>query len=250
MWRIQLFGGVVVSNSSVELKSFITQKNAALLAYLAIYSSHPHSREEVAGIFWPDSSTQTSRHSLRMALCSLRKLFQIHEVNQHNLIVTDQNTISINSLHLYVDVCEFDELLDNISKNNVSIASLNDALSIYRGDLMPGYYHDFLLLERRRLTERYLEHTICLIRLYEREGDIVHALEWTFRGLKIDPTNEDLCHLLIHLLLSSGKKTTAIRCYQEMEARFLKELGMAPPIHLKELLTQHTYTSLLQSVMV
>src|SRR5262245_3233453 len=71
--RIQLFGGLRVLQGEQEITHFRTQKTASLLAYLAYFLPRSHPREVLIELFWPDGGVETSRHSLSVALSSLRQ---------------------------------------------------------------------------------------------------------------------------------------------------------------------------------
>src|SRR6266487_6070836 len=63
--RIALAGGILTLRM---------RKDLALLAYLAVEQQHPHSRETLVGLLWPDSPEEAARNNLRVALASLRRL--------------------------------------------------------------------------------------------------------------------------------------------------------------------------------
>jgi tetratricopeptide (TPR) repeat protein len=63
LWNIQLFGGLKVFavNGTETITRFRSQRYAALLAYLALFPSRQHSREELADMLWPDADTEAAR---------------------------------------------------------------------------------------------------------------------------------------------------------------------------------------------
>jgi DNA-binding SARP family transcriptional activator len=49
------------------------RKELALLAYLAVEQEHPHSRETLVGLLWPDATEDVARNNLRVVLAGLRR---------------------------------------------------------------------------------------------------------------------------------------------------------------------------------
>ena len=88
---IYLFGGFRVDLDGHPLTAFGTDKNRALLAYLALESGHPHRREALAALLWPDHRDAVARNSLRQALYQLRQILpRLAEIETHLLITGGQ----------------------------------------------------------------------------------------------------------------------------------------------------------------
>lgn len=72
-WRIVLLGGLRATRGDRVITHFRTQKNAALLAYLAYYRRRSHRREDLIELLWPEGDPRAGRNSLKQALASLRQ---------------------------------------------------------------------------------------------------------------------------------------------------------------------------------
>ncbi len=75
-WYIQLFGTLRARQEDRIITRFRTQKTGALLAYLAYFRGRSHTRETLIELFWPDTELDSGRHSLSLALSSLRSLLE------------------------------------------------------------------------------------------------------------------------------------------------------------------------------
>ena len=53
-WRIELLGGLRATHDDQVITHFRTQKNTALLAYLAYYRRRSRRREELIELLWPE----------------------------------------------------------------------------------------------------------------------------------------------------------------------------------------------------
>ena len=108
---IYLFGGFRAELDGRPLTTFGTDKNRALLAYLAFESGRPHRRETLATLLWSDHRDAVARNSLRQALYHLRHLIP-QEVNTetHLLITREQVQFNPASDH-WIDFVEFTDRL-------------------------------------------------------------------------------------------------------------------------------------------
>ena len=67
-------------------------------------------------------------------------------------------------------------------------AALEQADSLYRGELLPGCYDEWILPERDRLRQRHLQVLEQLLRLFEEQGDTVTAIRYAQRLIGLDPS--------------------------------------------------------------
>ena len=66
-YRVQTFGGLVVSGGDAPLAGAATQrKTLLLLAVLAASGPGGISREKLLGLFWPDSDETRARNALNL----------------------------------------------------------------------------------------------------------------------------------------------------------------------------------------
>ena len=113
----------------------------SLLAYLLLTAGTAHRREKLAGLLWPDTTDENARRNLRQELWRLRKAIESSAPGRgvpHFLLV-DEITIAFDPRSDYwLDVSA-------LAKSDVAAASsqdLIDALSLYRGELLPGFYDE------------------------------------------------------------------------------------------------------------
>lgn len=158
-WTIELFGHLCARRGGQTISRFRTQKAAALLAYLALHPHRLHSREELADLLWPDAAFDSGRVNLRQALALLRRpleppggcrLFQTQGYSHIGLIPGAFQT----------DVAVFENALRRAARASSDTERadwLNQAVQVYGGELLPGFYDDWILDERERLRENYDE---------------------------------------------------------------------------------------------
>src|SRR5207249_9536821 len=117
----------------------------SLFAYLALTTGTAHRREKLAGTFWPDTSDEQARKHLRQELWRIRKAISAHRSNGQDYLLADEFTIAFNHTSDYwLDVTQME-------KSDTDLQSLTSTLSLYHGELLPGFYDDWIVLERERI---------------------------------------------------------------------------------------------------
>ena len=93
-WHIRLLGTLEARQGEMVLTRFGTSRVAALLARLALFPHRAHSREELAGLLWPEADTEAGRLNLRVALSSLRRLLEPPDHPAGSILTADRTQYS------------------------------------------------------------------------------------------------------------------------------------------------------------
>ena len=145
--EVKLLGRFDVSHDGKTIA--ITSRPAqSLFAYLILSAGTAHRREKLAGLLWPDSLEETARDNLRHALWRVRKALPSNSAAEYML--TDDLSITFNaSADYWLDVNQLEKLSEDASADE-----LMAVLSEYQGELLPGFYDEWVLLEREHLHMR------------------------------------------------------------------------------------------------
>lgn len=230
--RIQLLGQLCVQIGEKQITRFNTRKTAALLAYLAL-DPRNHPRETLAESFWPDADPQAGRASLNMALTSLRRQLEPPGVPQGAVLTGDRFHVRLNSEYVCTDVAEFEDLLrkaEAAQSQEEEAGFLREALPLYGGMLLPGFYEEWIVLEQQRLAERYQQALRRLIRHEAKARNAEKAIGYARRAIEADPFSEQAHQDLMRLLVAAGQPAAALNHYRETEQRFREELGAPSPL--------------------
>ncbi|RPI78162.1 MAG: hypothetical protein EHM41_26190, partial [Chloroflexi bacterium] len=142
MLEVKLLGQFEVSQDGRRL-AIPTRQAQSLFAYLILNAGKAHRREKLAGLLWPDSSENNARSNLRHELWRLRKTVDKEE--QTYFLIDDLAiTFDPDSPHS-LDV----KALERLSPESSAI-ELIEALSAYQGELLPGFYEEWVTVERSR----------------------------------------------------------------------------------------------------
>src|SRR5215831_19423438 len=158
--RLRLLGAFSVSLDGKPVEGLESARLQSLFAYLVLHRDTPHLRQQLAFLFWPDSSEAQARTNLRQVLYALRHAAP----SLDGIVLADNRTLGWNpdaSIHL--DVAEFESELARAEtaarQNDPSgiLAALERATNLYSADLLPSCYDAWIIPERERLRQRYLD---------------------------------------------------------------------------------------------
>ncbi|HJR81409.1 MAG TPA: hypothetical protein VJ821_15165, partial [Anaerolineales bacterium] len=158
----------------------ITSRPAqSLFAYLILNAGTFHRREKLAGMLWPDSLEETARDNLRHALWRVRKALSSNSKAEY--VLADDLSITFNTSSAYwLDAAQLETLNEDASADE-----LIAALSEYQGDLLPGFYDEWVLLEREHLSSIFEHHMARLLSLLQDERRWLDILDWGERWIKL-----------------------------------------------------------------
>jgi DNA-binding SARP family transcriptional activator len=228
--RLYLLGPFCVESEKGPIR-LPTRKVESLLAYLAL---HPESnaREKLAALFWGDSPDTQARGSLRKALTLLR------EHLSKDIVIADRESIRLNpDTALRVDALEFEKIAHSESpgesllseiENLQSQRDFQSAIALYRGDLLPDFYDDWILTERERFRALYLNALLRLVQELRTRSEYDRAIEYAQKALATDPANEHAHRHLMFCFVATGNRQAALEQYRRCEQALREELSVEP----------------------
>lgn len=211
------------------VERFQTQKTGALLAYLALQRPRPVPREAMAELLWPEGAPDAVRNRLNQAVSSLRRQLHPPELAPLTVLATDHHSLSLSPEGVETDVEEFREALaaaERTTSRTERVKYLRRAVELYGGELLAGYFEDWILPDRLGLGDRYSEALEGLIREYSRAGEPEQAIEYAQRRLAQDPQDPRANVELMDLYLRADRPGSAIRHFDEL-VRTLDEVPAA-----------------------
>ena len=196
----------------------------SLLAYLMTHTQTPQLRKHVAFLFWPDSSENRAYANLRGALHKLRN--DCPAVNPY--LTSTNTTLGWQRLSSFsLDVLEFERLTAQ-SHETTERSALIQAEACYRGELLPGCYDDWILPERERLNQSYVQLLYHLVEVLAAAGEYETAVHYATRLRNADPLSERTYQSLMTTYEVLGDRAAALRVYHDCAAMLERELGVEP----------------------
>lgn len=234
--RISLFGSVIIAHQGWSAGVKITHTVQALLAYLLLHRHRYHHRDVLVNLFWGDYTEERARSCLSTALWRLRRILEPHGIPQGTyLMTTSLGEIRFNSASDYwLDVADFEETVERVLKQPIDILTtsnmqeLDHALKHYTGELLEGFFDDWIIRERERLRLMHLNGLARLMRYYQQQAAYEESIAYGQQILNHDPLREEIHRELMRLYLASGQRALAARQYEACREILATELGILP----------------------
>ena len=227
MLTFQMLGGVALAgDDGVEVDALLRQtKHLALLAYLALPRPGTwHRRDTLLAVFWPDLDEARARTALRSALHLLRRHLGPDTVRNRGT-----GEVGLAPEALATDVAGL--------RDAAAAGRHADALTYYRGELLPALHVDdadefqrWLEAERVGLRTLARQSASALAREREQEGDLAGAVDPARRAVELAPDDEGVARGLIALLDRVGDRAQAFAAYERLRTHLAAELGARPSV--------------------
>jgi DNA-binding SARP family transcriptional activator len=184
-------------------------------------------RSLIAGQLWPDVPEVHAQGSLRSALWRVQKVTP-------GLVRVCGDSLSL-AEGVQVDVRELTRWAARVSDVRESVDDLTATDVRLRGDLLPGWYDDWVLLDRERLRQlrmHALETLADRLAAVHRYGEAVEA---AYAAVRAEPLRESAHRAVIRVHLAEGNLVEAVRAYEAFRVMLADELGVAPTRQMTEL---------------
>jgi DNA-binding SARP family transcriptional activator len=192
-----------------------------LLAHLA---GQP--REQITDVFWPELPPARAKSTFHSTVYRLRRA-------THMEILAFDRSSGIYELNLearyWYDVEEFEKLLKVAPGSGDSRSeALRQAIALYHGEYMEGFYSDWCLPKRRTLEKQYLDALSELAHWCTDEGLYDEALELCEKALQKDSYREEMYRLMMKCYSLLGQPSRVTQVYQRCATVLAEELGIEP----------------------
>ncbi len=231
MLEINLLGQIQIKYNDEDITGNLSNKAVALIYMLIVNESKFLTRDKIIFYLWPESSEEAARYNLRYNLWLLKKNIP-QDKNGEVLIIANKEGCKLNAE--YSLKCDY-LFLKNLDFNSSGIELLHEAMSLFRGEIMAGWYlkncnefNELILSERFFCEQKHLLLLRTLAEKYEEIGDLHKALYIYIKISNIDCDNEDLALKIMKLYQEQGNRIAAINHFKKIEDTMLNDLGIAP----------------------
>ena len=262
MLRAYLLGGLALTWNDDPVRPIPGTAARSLFAYLLTHRHLPHTRNLLAGTFWPDLPEATARRRLSRALWQIRNalrppsgqsarqqgraqgsaeaLVRVQGPAALEILTAEGDTIQVApDLGLWLDIEEFNrDSAACIGGEEGSIRAGERCLALYRGEFLSGYYDDWVLVERERLRGVLLEVLERLLRSYKVRAEYERALAAARRLVTEDPWRESVHREVMRLLHLLGRDAEALQQFDVCRQVLAEDLGVEPSPETTALATE------------
>ncbi|MBB5805054.1 DNA-binding SARP family transcriptional activator/tetratricopeptide (TPR) repeat protein [Saccharothrix ecbatanensis] len=218
-------------------------KQRAVLAVLLLARNTPVNRGQIIEAVWGDNTPSSAVNLVQTYVAGLRRALEprrarrapaelLTSVGDGYLLRVDPNAVDLDEFERGVATAA---RLRSTGDLVAAATTLDDALSLWRGEPLGGVAGLFAEVERGRLAERrlaVLEERAELLLLIGRGAELVPSLT-TLVGEH--PLRERGHGLLMRALCQAGRQAEALGVYREARRVLIDELGVEPGPELRKL---------------
>jgi len=198
-----------------------------LVAFVALHE-RPLLRPYVAGTLWPERPDQRAAANLRSSLWRLRRTncLVIEATVSHVALVSGAR----------VDVRDLLSLAHSIVRRPPYWRRRDLTLILEPGELLPGWYDEWVIAERERLNQIRIHALETLSELLIVEGSLAEAVEAGLAAVREQPLRESAHRVLIEAYLAEGNQWEAVHQYRRYQHVLRHELGVDPSPKMQNLI--------------
>ncbi len=233
--RVALLGAPRVEYGGQPV-GFDTRKATALLAYLAV-TGHPHGRDTLGALLWPEQDAAQARGALR------RTMSVLNAGTGGHTLTADRSSVALRpQAQAWLDVAEFSALAacgthghERGTSCARCVADLTAAAALYRDDFLAGFavrdcpdFDDWQGYQAQGLRQQLARVLERLAAALVTAGAVDAAVEPARRWLALDPLHEPAHAVLMRLYAQTDQRSAAMRQYRECVGVLHRELGVPP----------------------
>lgn len=219
--EVHLLGGLAVTRRGEAVELPLAAQR--LLAFLCL-QERPVQRTFVAGVLWPEKPEQRATANLRSAL------WRLHQPGVR-LVESSATHMRMESA-VRIDAREAARQARRVLDGETSVETAD---LVDRGELLPDWYDDWVLIERERFRQLRLHALEALCLRWVAEGRFALAIDAGLAAVAADPLRETAHRALITAHLAEGNHVEAVRQLASCRAVLEDELGIAPSRALERL---------------
>ncbi|MCX7689076.1 MAG: tetratricopeptide repeat protein, partial [Fimbriimonadales bacterium] len=226
-------------DASISPQIWLSRRKARLLLlYLLSRAPRPVTCDELLEALWPDLAPDSARRALNTTFSDLRHILEpyLGQGQPSCYLARDGEALTFTGEAWY-DVTEFQRAVESGDQ------AARRALELYRGDFLPEEpFADWALRERERLRTLYLNTLVACLEEHVQAGRWREGVELARHILAQEPWLEEVWRALMLCLARLGRRSEALRAYQDCVRALQQELDAVPSVE-----TQALYNTLKQT---
>ena len=213
---LRLLGGFELTIDSSQV--LVPEGTQKVIAFLALQAA-PVRRTYVAGCLWSEKNEVRANANLRSALWRL-------PVEAGALISANAHALALSGI-VSIDHRNAVNAVRSAISPAAAAGSALDALEMLDSPLLPGWYDDWIIVERERLKQLHLHALEKLARRALDDNRMDDALELAQRIVRAEPLRETGHMILAKAHLANGNRSEAVRQVKRLDVLLHEELGIS-----------------------
>jgi DNA-binding SARP family transcriptional activator len=242
--RIRSLGRTSVESAEGSIGgNWLRHRPGHLLKYLICERQRMVHADEIAEAFWPGSDA-SALNNVRHFVHALRENLEPGRTKRSpsSFVIAARGGYMLSRERVWIDADEFEnKIVDGMTlygsgQTEASQRLLEEALELYRGDFLADEpYAEWAFAERERLRDLAARLLSTLGDIALEDGDSMQALAHYRRLADMYPFDTAVQRRVIGLYLREGRRSDAIRRYNDLRVRMLREFGAGPEFQLADL---------------
>ena len=237
--HVRLFGGleVVADDRTIRERDWKKRKARLLFAMLVVRRGQDIPRDQILDHLWPDLTEDKARNNFYVAWSMMKNALVSPEKRAEGCpyVESIRGRCRIVRESVRSDVDEFEELMaasreaEAAGRPESAIAALQELMSVYRGELLPGdVYDDWFSALRDKYRFEFIDAMVRGAEMLLERDDPCEALVFARTALNVDRYREDLYQLALRCHIAAGQRSAAIETFIQCKTQLAEELGLDP----------------------
>ncbi len=246
--RIRLFGGLEVTADGrpVTEKDWKKRKARVLFSMLALNNGQEMSRDVVFEQLWPALTDDKAKNNFYVAWSTMKTaLMGPDSSGPCPYVESRRGRCKIIKEFVHTDIDDVDALLATVRQADAEgrqedmLNALQELMTVYRGDLLPGdLYDDWFAAPRERYRFEFIDSMLKGAELLMERDEPYEALVFARRALMMDPFREDIYQVVLRCQILAGQRSAAIETFIQCKTQLAEELGLDPTSETRALYQQ------------
>lgn len=233
---VRLLGSFRLCCDADGVSGLESGKAQELLGYLLLHRNRAHPREALAGVLWGECPTAQARKQLRQALWQIQTALGARSgVAVERFLTVSSESVRLDAVPgLWLDIAAVEDAYMSVrgvpgeALGVEQAVTLREAVRLYDGDLLEGWYQDWCVHARTALQHAHLVMLDKLMAFCETHGAYEDGVAYGDQILRCDVARERTHRRLMRLHYLAGDRTAALRQFERCRMALDEELGVAP----------------------
>jgi DNA-binding SARP family transcriptional activator len=234
-FMVYCLGPFRLYQDDLPVEDWSSSKGKSVFKYLVTHRERPVAKEVLMDLFWPDANPDAARNNLNVAMYGLRQT--LYKIRPHfpHVLFQDEYYLFNPALQIWVDVEEFIERfqtaqnLEGRGELARAVREYRTAEALYQGEFLEeDRYEDWLLPQRQRLQDRYLNLLDRLSRHYFDQENYDACATMCEKMLVVDPCREEAHRRLMRYYSQQKQRYLALRQYHLCVEALARLLDVSP----------------------
>ena len=190
-----------------------------LLALLALGGAMIR-RPLLAGTLWPEKGDDRAIANLRSSLWRVG-------LASPDLVSSIDGCLAL-APSVHVDTVEMLAKAGRLQDRRSQCLEADLDASPFQEDLLPGWYDDWILIERERIRQVRLHALEALCERLVAEGRYAEAIDAALTAVAAEPLRESAHLVLMRAYEAEGNRGEALRAYEHLRKLLWRELAVEP----------------------